>query len=79
VAPIAIPLFLPIAISHERQGRSTHSSDIVGHDAGTHKKLIDLVADHAVARAVFTETIKRRRGRIIVLGQKSRVLPDSGS
>jgi hypothetical protein len=41
------------------------------------EELIALVADHAVARAAFSEAVKRRPGRIITLRQKSRVLADS--
>ena len=41
------------------------------------EELIVLVADHAVARAAFSEAVKRRPGRIITLRQKSRVLADS--
>jgi hypothetical protein len=41
------------------------------------EELIALLRDHAVARAAFTEAVKRRPGRIIILRQKSRVLADS--
>jgi hypothetical protein len=33
--------------------------------------------DHSVARAAFSEAVKRRPGRIITLRHKSRVLADS--
>jgi hypothetical protein len=35
------------------------------------------VADYAVARAAFVETVRRRPGKVIILWQKSRVLADS--
>jgi hypothetical protein len=41
------------------------------------EELIALTTDHAVARAAFTEAVKRRPGKIIILRQKSRVLADS--
>jgi hypothetical protein len=41
------------------------------------EELIALVGDHAVARAVFVEAVRRRPGKVIILRQKSRVLADS--
>jgi hypothetical protein len=41
------------------------------------EEVIALVSVHAVARAAFTEAVKRRPGRIITLRQRSRVLADS--
>jgi hypothetical protein len=41
------------------------------------EELIALIADHAVARAAFTEAVRRRPGRSIILRQKSRVLADN--
>jgi hypothetical protein len=41
------------------------------------EELIALVADHAVARAAFEKTVRRRPGKLITLRQKSRVLADS--
>jgi hypothetical protein len=47
-------------------------------DADTHiEELIALVGDHRVAMAAFTETVKRRPGRIVTLRQKTRVIADS--
>jgi hypothetical protein len=40
-------------------------------------ELVALVADHAVARAAFTEAVTRRPGKIVTLRQKTRVLVDS--
>jgi hypothetical protein len=49
-------------------------------DADTHvEEVIALIADHAVARAAFSEAISRRPGKSIILRQKSRVLADSRS
>ena len=41
------------------------------------EELIALVSDHAVARAAFVETVRRRPGKINTLRQKLRVLADS--
>ena len=41
------------------------------------EELIALMAHHAVARAAFVETVRRRPGKLIILRQKSRVLADS--
>jgi len=41
------------------------------------EELIALVGDHRVAMAAFTEAVKRRPGRIVILRQKTRVLADS--
>ena len=35
------------------------------------------IGDHAVARSTFTEAVRRRPGKVIILRQKSRVLADS--
>jgi hypothetical protein len=40
------------------------------------EELVALAGDHAVARAAFMETVKRRPGKVIILRQKSRVLAE---
>jgi hypothetical protein len=41
------------------------------------KELIALVGDHGVARVAFEEALRRRPGRIVTLGQRSRLLAES--
>jgi hypothetical protein len=47
-------------------------------DTDSHvEELIALIGDYSVARAAFDEAVKRRRGRIVTLRQKTRLLADS--
>jgi hypothetical protein len=41
------------------------------------EELIALTGDYRVARVAFEEAVKRRPGRIVTLGQKTRLLADS--
>ena len=65
-----------------RTGRHTIQAKVnafeqVMHGFGSAPANETVVADPAVARAAFTEAVRRRPGKVIILRQKSRVLADS--
>lgn len=70
---IRSPMAIMVGQEHELSFRIE-----VWDDADSHvDELVALVGDHGVAIAAFTETARRRPGRIVTLRQRARILADT--